>query len=169
MEQAITHQRLLTVLSYNKESGDFTWNIAPASAAKKGQKAGSRLAKDYWQIGVDGRDYPAHRLAWFYVHGVWPSNEIDHINRKKNDNRFCNLREATRSQNHQNRDLYSNNTSGFSGVGWHERDQKWRVKLKVNGRVKHVGAFEDKELAALVSIEARVKYHPFYVLVVVQP
>jgi hypothetical protein len=62
--------------------------------------------------------YREHRLAWLYMTGEWPTHEIDHINGDRVDNRFCNLREATASENRWNSRKRVNNTSGYKGVSW---------------------------------------------------
>lgn len=54
-------------------------------------------------ICFDGKTYAAHRLAWYYVTGEWPSMDIDHINRVRDDNRFANLRHISRAENLKNR------------------------------------------------------------------
>ena len=82
-------------------------------------------------ISVDGSRYRAHRLAWLYMTGEWSRGDIDHINTYKADNRFCNLREATRSQNSANSPKQCNNVSGFEGVSWVKRDRKWRSDIGV--------------------------------------
>ena len=93
-KELITHDRLLSILSYDKESGKFR--------RYKGKPVASGANTEYVRIKVDGYDYYAHRLAWFYVYGEWPTM-IDHINRDKHDNRIVNLREATYSENSLNR------------------------------------------------------------------
>lgn len=84
--------------AYDPETGLFTHKVTRGNQ-KQGNKAGFLRKDGYIQIKVEGLPVLAHRLAWFYVHGVWPTEEIDHINRIKSDNRLCNLREASRTQN----------------------------------------------------------------------
>jgi hypothetical protein len=88
--------------------------------------------------------------------------EIDHINGDRQDNRLENLREVTRSQNQLNKSLAKNNTSGTKGVSWHKKSKSWTVRLSVDKQSKNIGYFKDLELAELVAIEARNKYHGNY-------
>lgn len=80
--------------------------------------------------------------------GLDTSNDIDHKDRNKADNRRKQLRSATRSQNTGNEELRSTNTSGFRGVSWHAARQKWRARITINGKEKHLGLFASKEDAA---------------------
>jgi len=89
------------LLTYDPYTGLFTWLVDAYSNKVKGKIAGS-IKEGYINISIDRKLYRAHRLAWLYVNGVFPS-EIDHINRVKSDNRICNLREVSRSENCQNR------------------------------------------------------------------
>ena len=109
-------------------------------------------------VEIDHKSYSVHRLVWLMHHGVLPEF-LDHINGNKLDNRIENLRPATKSQNNQNKRLYSNNTSGVKGVCWHKRIKKWQVNVRVNGKQKSFGFFDDIELAELVASEARNKLH----------
>jgi hypothetical protein len=99
----ITAERLRQLLHYDPERGVFTWLSRPAERSWNTRFAGTRAGTinglGYVVIGILGRRYKAHRLAWLYVHGEWPGRELDHINCDKSDNRIANLRPATRSQN----------------------------------------------------------------------
>jgi len=95
--------------------------------------------------------------------GLDLSNEIDHINGDKLDNRRENLRSATRSQNKMNSGKPKNNTSGYKGVCWYKRGNKWRAQIGINGKLKHLGYFEDKEEAAKAYKKAAEKYHGEFV------
>lgn len=147
---------LFRVLSYNPESGEFTW-IKSRRHGFSGRKAGSVNGKGYIQICIDGKLYLAHRLALLYVTGEMPK-EVDHINRVRDDNRLCNLRPCTSSENKHNKDITSRNKTGMKGVSWHPDGNSWRVRICVNKTQIHLGYYEDIELAELVSQEARIKY-----------
>lgn len=92
----LTLERVKELLNYDPETGLFSWNAKRGRCAKLAV-AGSWNSYGYRRITVDGRGYPAHRLAWLHVHGRWPQGEIDHINGIKHDNRLANLCEATSS------------------------------------------------------------------------
>lgn len=144
-------------LSYDPLSGDFTWLQRPkqscqSSPAQKnldkrfaGKKAGSMNQNGYVDISVMGRKYRAHRLAWLYMTGDWPSSQIDHINRMRSDNRFENLRECSYQQNQANTLLRRLNTSGFKGVSLCKVTQRWRARIRINGKVKCLGRHPSPE------------------------
>lgn len=154
----ISHARLRAVLSYEPETGEFHWLVNKGNV-KAGRLAGKRASNGYWRIKADGKDYPAHRLAWFYVNGRWPEGVIDHINRDPLDNRFCNLREASFAQNQYNRTEQRNNTSGFKGVSRFKKTGKWRAEIMLNGKSHYLGAYETAELASKAYDEAAISLH----------
>ncbi|MEX9566100.1 HNH endonuclease [Morganella morganii] len=154
-------QKLLGLLTYKPESGLFFWNESRGKA-KKGDKAGYVMSNGYIGISFNKRIYKAHRLAWFFMNGEMPALEIDHINCDKSDNRICNLREVSRTENIRNRGMHKRNSSGVKGVSWKGSRGKWETRIgHMNGRI-HLGMFSDLELAELVVSEAREKYHGEY-------
>lgn len=144
----INHLR--SVLKYDPETGIFTrlHTVNPNPKAQVGQPVGTRHSGGYWQIRVGLKRYLAHRLAWFYVHGEWPT-EIDHINKNKTDNRICNLRQVEHVQNMHNLGLSRHNKSGIKGVSFDKATGKWAACFQLNGRTKHLGRFASKEEAAV--------------------
>jgi hypothetical protein len=143
---SITAERLRESLDYDPATGVFTRRLVKGGY-KVDDVAGSNNGRGYTIIRVDGRGYSAHRLAWLYVIGEWPIGDLDHINGDKADNRFCNLREATESQNLANSRMQADNTSGFKGVSWHKHARKWIACIGLNGKVKHLGYFDTRERA----------------------
>jgi hypothetical protein len=91
-QDKLAAERLRERLRYDGGTGVFTRRVG-SGHARAGEIAGSVHSTGYVRIGIDGGKYTAHRLAWLYVHGVWPSDQIDHINRNRSDNRIANLRE----------------------------------------------------------------------------
>jgi len=155
----LTQERLKEVLSYSPDSGVFVW-IKNRFGVIVGRVAGNVSGnRGYRRIKIDGRLYLAHRLAWLYMHGEWPKDEIDHINISRDDNRICNLREATRLQNSRNKKLRSDNSTGMKGVYWHGQSKKWQASAGLDGKLIYLGLFDDYELADLVASEFRSKYH----------
>lgn len=151
-------------LDYNSETGAFTWEQKPVRGGKwrrhdlawnsryAGKSAGNPRKDGYLDIPITGEDgikrrYLAHRLAWFYVTGEWPSDLIDHADRNKRNNAFCNLREASRAQNAGNCKMLVTNTSGIRGVYWHSKDRTWRAQIMRCGKVNSLGSFKTKEEA----------------------
>ena len=99
MAARIIPDSIRDVLDYNPETGDLTWKVDRGNGSvKAGTVAGHINRGRYVHIRTGGRTYLAHRLAWFLYHGEQP-DVIDHINRKKSDNRLTNLRSVTQSQN----------------------------------------------------------------------
>jgi hypothetical protein len=129
-----------------------SWN------AKSGQRTGYLNKIGYEVTVVNKKRYYNHRLIFMMFYGYMPKI-IDHIDKNPANNCIENLREASRSQNNQNSKKPKSNTSGYKNVDWHIRRKKWRVKLKVNKKIIYIGHFDDIELANLVAIEARNKYH----------
>lgn len=131
-QQSITHSRLLEVVTYDPSTGNFCWRIRKNSHAmgvRPGMKVrGTPSPGGYQVIGIDRKRYPAHRLAWFYVHGTWPLGEIDHINRDRLDNRLENLRDTPiRFFQRGNQAPHKDNQSGYKGVS-RTRNGKWRAR-----------------------------------------
>ena len=143
----LTAEYLRSVLHYSPETGIFTWKVSTSNRVKTGDIAGSQNGLGYLQIKVCSRLYRAHRLAWLYIHGSWPTDQIDHINRIRTDNRISNLREVSNKQNQQNKSKSSHNTSGYQGVRWHKRDSKWVAQIKHNQKLIHLGYFSILEEA----------------------
>ena len=164
VRKPLTHERLLELLDYNPETGVFTWKMTPPKGKgrtrhRPGSVAGSTDVKGYIKIGIDGKSHYAHRLAWFYVYGVWPSDEIDHISRKKNDNRIAFLREATKRQQGFNSDAHSNSKSGIKGVHWNVKNQHWQACIRTADGRNHLGTFLTKEEAAQAYEAAAIRLH----------
>lgn len=107
---------------------------------------------------ISGKEYLEHRLAWFYMTGVWPA-QVDHKNTVKSDNRFTNLRGATTSQNNRNRVKPRRNKSGQKGVTERKRSGNWEANITVQGKDIYLGKFPTLEKAADAYNAAALKYH----------
>ena len=104
----------------------------------------------------------AHRVAWLLYYGVDPgANEIDHIDQDPTNNRIGNLRLVSHGDNMKNQRKRSDNTSGITGVHWHKGTGKWRAYIHKDGKILHLGLFDDKFEAICVrkSAENRFGYH----------
>ena len=145
-------------LDFNQETGVFTWKNDGTRGVKAGDIAGSKMKSGYVMLSVKGKKLLAHRIAWLFVHGEFPEGNIDHINRNKSDNRIANLRPATYEQNAQNRLKNIKNTSGYKGVTWHKRDERWQAAITVKGKVLHLGYYKVLDDASKAYIEASKKY-----------
>lgn len=157
----LTQARLKELLHYDPGTGVFTWRFS-RRRVKRRDVAGSDNGSGYISIAIDGGRYRAHRLAWLYMTGKWPNGDVDHVNRCRSDNRWENLREATRSQNCANRPLAAENTSGARGVSWSKRDEKWRAEIRVNGKIRYLGVYSDiGDAAAAYSSAAEKAFGEF--------
>ena len=150
----LTAEYLRSILSYDPETGVFTWKVSTSRRVKAGSPDGG----GYLRISVQSRRYLAHRLAWFYVYGTWPEDQLDHINRNRSDNRIANLRDVSHKQNHQNAGKRSDNTSGHPGVSWHKRDSKWQAQIKHSYKRIHLGYFKTMEEAIAARKAGELKY-----------
>lgn len=152
----ITHVELLRILAYNPDTGIFTWVVSPrGGTARKGSVAGCLKSNGYICIRVRGDKYQAHRLAWFYVTGEWPPDQVDHIDRNKSNNAFVNLRPVTNKQNHENVAIRATNKSGHRGVNWHKASGKWNARVCHHGVRIELGVFDSLDDAALAAKNAR--------------
>ena len=154
----LTAERLREVISYDPNTGEFIWIATLSNAAKAGTRP-SYHSKGYLCIKIDGKLYKAHRLAWLFMTGDFPPRLIDHINGIRDDNRFSNLREATKSENQQNlKRAQANNKSGFLGV--YASYGKWRAAITLDGKLTHIGSFKTPEIAHAAYLEAKRIMHP---------
>ncbi len=164
MSSDISHARLLQLLSYDPETGIFTWRVRTSNRIKVGARAGSRHVGGYTEIGVDGFRYLAHRLAWFYVHKEWPVDEIDHRNGVRTDNRISNIRPATQAENNQNHRGPSSKNMYSGIIGAHKCRDRWAARISVNGYPRHIGVYATAEEAHVAYVEAKQQLHPFSTL-----
>lgn len=159
----LTQERLKELLNYDPESGNFVWKVALGSRAKKGAIAGGRVTgrngpRSRIVIRIFGEGYYAHRLAFFWMLGQWPIDQVDHIDGNTLNNAWVNLREVTCLENAQNQKIGERNFSGVLGVYWDFDLQKYRAQIKVNKKSVHLGVFTDLEAAR----QARKKAEAFY-------
>lgn len=156
----ITQSFLKSILNYNPDTGIFTWKIKPAQCVKIGDVAGYiDKSTGYISIGINKKLYRAHRLAWLYIHGEFPIEEIDHINHDRSDNRIDNLRAVSHKDNGKNVSKRKDNTSGHLGIYWDKRRNKWHTQIKVKNKVIYLGLFTDIIEAIAVRKKAEIKYN----------
>lgn len=142
----LTLDRLKQLLEYSSDNGVFVWLVNRRGRfARAGKVAGKLNDHGYIRIGIDGRIYLAHRLAWFYCHGEWPPGGLDHANGMPTDNRIANLRLATQSQNLAN--SRARNLTRLKGAYYKPRYEMWISQIKYGGKSHHLGYFETAEAA----------------------
>jgi HNH endonuclease len=153
----LTAKRLREILHYDPETGIFLWRVAMYQKVQPGDLAGT-FSHGYWQIGIDYKQYRAHRLAWLYMTGRWPRKNIDHKDKDRAHNAWANLREATHSQNSINMNVRRDSKSKKTGVDWRPAKGKWRARITVGGVTFCLGHYVDFEPAKAARIAAEVKY-----------
>jgi hypothetical protein len=149
----LTAERLRSLLDYNPLTGLFTRLVRTANCTKVGEVVGTVDAQGYIGIKIYGRRYKAHRLAWLYQTGKWPEDQVDHENLNRSDNKWSNLREATRSQNMHNTPVQKNNKLGLKGVR-SEKGGKFTARITINRMTRSLGTFTTVELAAAAYAKA---------------
>lgn len=150
----LTQDRLKQLLHYDENTGVFT-RLVSHRTDRIGKEPGALNTKGYVQIRIDGKLYVAHRLAWLYITGEFPCDQLDHIDGDKTNNAFHNLREVTNKQNQENVALQVNNTSGFRGVSYDKRYKKFRAYICHNWHNKTIGFFETALEASNAAKHAR--------------
>jgi len=140
----LTQKRLKGLLRYDPDTGLFSW-AKGRSGCKKGQVVGYTNGRGWLRVKLDGKHYKLHRLAFLYMEGEFPSEEVDHANGVKNDNRWCNLRKATRSQNMANRKSGGNSVTGYRGVL--PSGGRFWAQITKDGKRVHLGMYDSPEKA----------------------
>lgn len=154
-DPSIDELRLL--LDYDPETGIFRWKVK-RGCRRAGEITGCPNAQGHVVIGLNGEIHYAHRLAWALMRGKWPQHGIDHEDKDLANNRWRNLRAATASQSGANAWLRSDNKTGFKGVMYERRREKWRAEIRLpGGSVRFLGYFNDPEFAALAFDRAAIK------------
>jgi len=159
----LTPCRLRDILHYDPDMGVFTWrerSDAPANwnARWASKMAGTISVFGYRVISINGRIYRAGRLAWLYMTGEWPENDVDHIDGNRGNDKWVNLRCASRCENQRNRGTQSNNKCGLKGVSWHKHMERWRSTIRVSGKCIHLTYSDCPAAAYFAYIIAADKY-----------
>lgn len=165
----VTAEELRRLFRYEPETGRFIRLVSMGRLAGVGAVAGCLMVRGDWTISVWRKKYKAHRLAWFYMTGEWPKDEIDHIDGNAQNNRWSNLREANSAQNKQNRHVSrSDNSHGLIGVYLHGKyadgTPQWRARIHLDGKCKHLGLFKSTVAAQAAYLQAKRELHPFNTL-----
>lgn len=154
----ITQEQLKEFLSYDPDTGLFVWVVTKGNKSIS-SVAGTTVRGGYIRIGISGKHYLAHRLAWLYVYGEFPTKYLDHINGVTNDNRVENLREATNQENQYNQGVCRVNKSGYKGVSWNKKVGKWVASGYANSKSIFLGYFSTPEEASKAYNDYAKKHH----------
>ena len=144
----MTQDELKQLVSYDPKTGIFLRLKKTSNRINMDEASGWKDAYGYIELTLAGKRCKAHRMAWLYMTGKMPVGEIDHINRVKDDNRFCNLRDVARLENELNKGIQKNNTSGYKGVSFQKQSGKWEAYVCSQRKKKSLGVFATPELAA---------------------
>lgn len=159
--KTLTQEYLKSILHYDPKTGIFTRRVSN-NGWLAGEVAGGNNGHGYIAIEINGVAYRAHRLAFLYMTGAFPADQVDHINGTKDDNRWNNLRAVTNTENQRNARRRRSNTSGYLGVSPQKSTGKWLAYISVNGRKKYLGTFTDllDAVAARKAADILYNYHP---------
>ena len=164
-----TQAELCELLDYDPSTGILTWK--PRSEKYSDhvrfnkryarREAFTCVSRGYQTGTINGVHYKAARVIWKMVHGFDPE-VLDHIDGDKLNNRISNLHNVTQAENTKNRSNYKNNTSGYPGVSWIARLQKWQVTTGGAKNRKYHGTYASLEEAISVKkqMEKDYGYHP---------
>ena len=171
----LTQEIVRELLDYDPETGKLYWRernvkwfedgyrTAQGNCNNwNGQHAGKEALAtidnyDYCYGEIFNKTYKAHRVIWLWFYGKWPDNQIDHLDGVTRNNRINNLNDKTQNENLKNQKFRKNNTSGFKGVCWDKRKNKWRAQIRADGKSKYLGLFSTSEQARAAYIEAATK------------
>lgn len=162
--ESLSHTRLLEILDYSLETGEFKWKVSLSNRVKVGDLANNiSPTTGQVRIRIDGKLYSGNRLAWFYVTKEWPSLLIDHEDRNPSNNKWKNLRLATNAQNSSN---YLGRNGKTKGVYFCKQTKKYRASIMAEGITHRLGRFKTEEEAITAYKVASVLYHkefsPYY-------
>lgn len=145
--KTMTAEKAKRIWRYDPATGDFFWLIQANQGVPPGNQAGCLDERGYLILSYKNRRYKGHRMAWLMMTGSAPLADVDHRDRNKSNNRFRNLREATRGQNVANAGKRSTNTSGFKGVSFHKKTGRWPASICSEGKLRYLGLFDTSEMA----------------------
>lgn len=139
----LTVSRVNEVLHYDPDTGHFTWRLKTCRKTVVGKRAGALAGGSRRYIGIDGNKYHEHRLAFLIVTGSWPEGDVDHIDGDPSNNRWSNLRPASRTMNLGNQKRRKDNRSGHKGVMWDSQKRQWYASIRRDNKKYHLGYFQD--------------------------
>lgn len=156
----LTQERLKEILDYDALTGLFINKVRRGNRSR-GSVAGTAKAEGYIQLQIDGEFYYAHQLAWLFIYGVWPTNQIDHINTIKHHNYIANLRDVNVRVNAENKIKAQRNniSSKLLGVSYDNRRNKFYARIHLSGKKKFLGYFDTAELAYKRYLDAKRILH----------
>jgi hypothetical protein len=156
--KSLTPEYVRSLLEYDPESGLLRWKIDRGGGIKAGDIAGSKSDSCVF-VSIHDKPMRIHRVIWFIVTGKWPKECIDHIDRNPFNNKWNNLREATKAENNRNSKFKPNNTTGHTGIRIRKNYGAYEARIMANGQEIHLGSFKTLEKALETRRKAEIKYH----------
>lgn len=161
MKTRLSPEELRDVFKYDPDTGAVAWRVSPAPQVPAGGLCGWVTKDGYIDVEYRKVRYPAQRIAFALMVGRWPKTFMDHINHNRADNRWSNLREASKAENSRNR-LGTVKRSGYKGVSFHKASGTYHARIKKDRRTQFLGRFADPRTAALAYNQAAIRLHgPF--------
>lgn len=136
------------------KTGLIYWKKYGSNRSTKGKALGGLAGKGYLRLAFQGRSYAVHRIIWALFHGEWPTEQVDHINHKKTDNRIVNLQELDNRSNCQKKTIHKRKKPGCYLDRTCTSKNKWKAQIFVGGRQIHIGRFETEALAHAAYLKA---------------
>jgi AP2 domain len=166
----LEQERLLRTLTYEPETGLLRWKIRPSNRVHIGDVAGYyRKREDRRLLQFDGLKYYSSPIIWCMMTGHWPAYPDEEVDHKETygpkydwGDRWDNLRLSPRNRNRANRSIMRHNTSGYPGVSWNSRQEKWVVKIGRDKKTFHLGTFKSFDAAVAVRKAAEKKFFGEY-------
>lgn len=148
----LDRQGLMAAVDYDPATGAFTWKRRVDKAANwntrwAGRAAGGYDKDGYHIIVVNGFSYKAHRLAVLFMAGEWPEADVDHRDLNPSNNKWANLRLASRTDNNGNRAMKGNAASGLKGAYIVPSTGRWISRIQRGPISEYLGTFNTKEEA----------------------
>ena len=169
----LTREQVRKLITYDPKTGLCYWRARSVDMFTAGKhsaehqcnwwnnrfagKLAGHFNDGYFKIKIFGKNYLAHRIIFLYMMGYWPSNDLDHWDVDTENNRWLNLRDATRSQNRANTHAPITNTSGVKGVT--ALRDRFRATIQKDGKKIHIGVFDTKELAGAAYTKKAIELH----------
>lgn len=161
IDNIVTNEKFPEIV-YIRDAGNFVWLKPTSNRVKRGDIVGCKSKNSGYVVTMlNNKPYRLHRLVWLFIHGEEPSDDIDHINGNRSDNRIENLRCAGLTENNRNLSRSTRNKSGFIGVCFCKKRKLWRATIGVNSKSVHIGYFETLKDAcyARKQVELDLGYH----------
>lgn len=156
----MNHDYLKSILDYNPETGEFRWKVRRGKATIGSLAGAINPRYGYRAISIDNKLYRASRLAWFYQYKTWPSKDIDHINRDRDDNSIANLRDVSRSVNLKNTKVRKDNSTGYKGVHI-QKNGRYHAYANFGGKRKNLGYFTTLQEAVTATKKNEEEFKSF--------